>query len=292
MRLGFLGLGVMGQPMARNLLTAGRPLLVWNRTASRAESLRAAGAAVAATPHELFAESDVVLMMLAHAEAIDATLQRGSTEFAQLVRGRVLVHMGTTAPDFSRALGEDVEAAGGRYVEAPVSGSRLPAETGQLVGMLAGAPEVVEQVRPAIEPMCARTVFCGLAPNALLTKLAVNLYLITMVTGLAEAVHFADRYGVDLGLLVDVLDAGPMASSVSRVKAGMLVARDFTVQAGLADVLTNNRLIAEAAEARGIAAPLLQACHALYREAADLGLGGADMAAVVQAIEARTDRGR
>jgi 3-hydroxyisobutyrate dehydrogenase len=292
MRLGFLGLGVMGRPMALNLVASGRPLVVWNRSSDRAAELAAAGARVVATPADVFAETEVVLMMLAHAEAIDAVLRRGTPEFEAMVRQRVLVHMGTTAPSFSQSLGADVVAAGGRYLEAPVSGSRLPAESGQLVAMLAGDGELAELVGPALEPVCARTVFCGSVPNALLTKLAVNLYLITMVTGLAEAMHFADRNGVDLGLLVDVLGAGPMASDVSRVKAGMVVERDFTVQAALADVLTNNRLIAEAADARGLATPLLHTCHQLYREALELGLGANDMAAVVQALEARTDRGR
>jgi 3-hydroxyisobutyrate dehydrogenase len=129
---------------------------------------------------------------------------------------------------------------------------------------------------------------CGPVPNALVMKLAVNLFLITMVTGLAEATHFAERHGLDLAQFVAVLDAGPMASDVSRAKAAKLLVGDFAVQAAVSNVLENNRLIAAAARAARIASPLLDACHALYAEAVGLGLADADMAAVVRAIEERT----
>jgi 3-hydroxyisobutyrate dehydrogenase len=172
-----------------------------------------------------------------------------------------------------------------------VSGSRTPAEAGELVAMLAGEREVLEEVRPLLEPMCAETIICGPVPTALLMKLSVNLFLNTMVACLAEAFHFADRHGLDLQQFLAVLDAGPMASSVSRVKAPKLVARDFAVQASSSNVLENTRLIAEAARQADLASPLLDVCHALYAETVALGHGQSDMAAVVRAIEARTESG-
>lgn len=289
--LGFIGLGSMGEPMALNLLKAGMPVLVWNRSAGKCELLRAAGAKVAASPAELFSQVDVVILMLANGAAIDAALERGTANFVANVAQRIIVHMGTTSPEYSRELEAVIRGAGGHYVEAPVSGSRKPAEAGQLVAMLAGDAEAVASVRPLLAPMCRETIVCGEVPNALLLKLAVNLFLIATVTGLAESVHFADRHGLDLGQLVAVLNAGPMASDVSRVKLPKLVGRDFAVQAGIVDVLMNNRLIAEAARKAGIASPLLDVCHALYGETVTLGHGALDMAAVVKAIEARSDSG-
>jgi 3-hydroxyisobutyrate dehydrogenase len=280
---GFLGLGVMGQPMALNLARAGTPLVVWNRTPGRCDPVRAAGAAVAATPAEVVERAEVVLVMLADPAAIDAVLSRIPD-----LAGRTIVHMGTTAPEYSQGLGDRVRAAGGRYVEAPVSGSRKPAEAGQLVAMLAGEPGDVERVRPLLAPMCHETVVCGPVPQALLMKLAVNVFLISTVTGLAEAVHFADRHELDLAKLAAVLNAGQMASAISRVKVAKLVDGDFEVQASIRDVLENNRLIAEAARAADIASPLVDVCHALYGETLDLGYGNADMAAVIRAVEARS----
>ncbi len=288
MRVGFVGLGVMGQPMAMNLARAGTPLAVWNRTSARTEPLRHAGARVAGTVDEVFEQAEVVLLMLADEEAMDEVLGRTTRRFDTLTRDHVLVHMGTTSPEYSAALERDVRAAGGAYVEAPVSGSRTPAEAGQLIGMLAGAPEPVAVVRPVLEPMCARLVECGSVPDALRMKLAVNLFLITMVTGLAESAHFAASHNLDLSVYREVLDTGPMASSVSRIKAAKLVDGDFTVQAGVVDVLKNNRLVAAAARSAGVASPLLDVCHTLFTETVDLGHGNLDMVGVVRAIEART----
>ena len=154
--------------------------------------------------------------------------------------------------------------------------------------MLAGEPAVTDEIRPLLRPMCHETIVCGPVPNALLMKFSVNLFLITMVTGLAEAAHFADRHGLDMRRFFCVLDAGPMASDVSRMKAGKLVARDFAVQASISDVLENNcRWIAESARQAGIASPPLDVCHALYGETHALGLGDTDMVAVIRAIEER-----
>ncbi|GGK72264.1 2-hydroxy-3-oxopropionate reductase [Planomonospora parontospora subsp. parontospora] len=290
MDVGFLGLGLMGRPMALNLVRAGTRLVVWNRSPGRCDVLRAAGAGVAASPAEVFERARVVVLMLADEAAIDAVLERGTPRFAAKVAGHVVVHMGTTAPGYSAALEADVRAAGGDYVEAPVSGSRGPAEAGRLVAMLAGEPDAVGEVRPLLRPMCHETVVCGAVPSASLMKLAVNLFLITMVTGLAEAVHFADRHDLDPEVFLHVLGSGPMASTVSRTKAAKLAGRDFSPQAAIADVLKNNRLIAEAARGSGTASPLLDVCLALFGETLTLGHGGSDMAAVIHAIEARTSR--
>ncbi|MFF9768041.1 NAD(P)-dependent oxidoreductase [Streptomyces sp. NPDC014636] len=288
MHVGFIGLGVMGRPMALRLASAGTPLLVWNRTPERAEPLRAAGADVAADAGEVFARAEVVLLMLADEAAVDAVLGRGTPELAARVADRTIVHMGTTSPEYSHALQADIRAAGGRYVEAPVSGSRVPAEQGRLVAMLAGEEAAVATVRPLLAPMCRETFPCGPAPGALLMKLSVNLFLITQVTGLAEAFHFAERQGLDRRLFLDVLDAGPMASGVSRMKAPKLRERDFAVQAAALDVLKNNRLIAEAARKARLASPLLDVCHTLFEETVAQGYGGEDMVAVLRAIETRT----
>ena len=154
MTLGFIGLGVMGQPMALNLARAGASLLVWNRSAERCDALRAAGATVAANAAEVFRQAHIVILMMATDAAIDVVLERGTPAFAISVAGKTIVHMGTTAADYSRQLEADIRAVGGRYVEAPVSGSRKPAEAGQLVAMLAGDESAVAEVRSLIRPIC------------------------------------------------------------------------------------------------------------------------------------------
>jgi len=287
MRIGFIGLGIMGAPMALNLARGGQPLIVWNRSADKTGPLRAAGAEVADNVDEVFATADAVILMLAREAAIDDVLGRGSAVFADRVRGRTLIHMGTTAPEYSKALESDVRGAGGSYVEAPVSGSRAPAEAGELVAMLAGEADAVERVRPLFAPMCRDVIACGAVPNALLMKLAVNIFLISTVTGLAEAANFAVSQGLDMQLFKRIADGGQMASAISRIKTRKLVEGDFTPQAAIADVLKNNRLVLDAARASRTPVPLLDVCGDLYAEAVEVGLGALDMAAVSKAIAAR-----
>ena len=288
--VGLIGLGSMGEPMALNLARAGTPLVVWNRTPDKAQALASAGADVAASVKEVFERTQTIILMLTDSKAMDAVLGRGTPAFAGLVRDRTVVHMGTTSPSYSRGLAADLRVAGSRYVEAPVSGSRKPAETGQLIAMLAGEMDAVEAVRPLLAPMCRETVVCGPVPNALSMKLASNLFLIAMVTGLAEAVNYAGRQGLDLDQFVSLLGAGPLSSDLLRMKAPKLVARDFTVQASIANVLESHRLITDAAREADIALPLLDTCHALYKEASSLGLGETDVVAVLRAIEERSSR--
>jgi 3-hydroxyisobutyrate dehydrogenase len=287
--IGFVGLGVMGRPMAANLARAGRPLVVWSRTRSHCDEVAALGSQVADSAAEVFARCRIVVLMLATESAVDDVLDRQAGGLPPLVRDRVVVGMGTTSPGYSAGLAADVAAAGGEYVEAPVSGSRVPAERAELVAMVAGSPDAVAEIRPVLEPMCRSIVDCGAVPGALTMKLAVNCYLVTTVAALAESAHFAARHGLDLDTFAAVLDAGQTASSISRLKLAKLRTRDFTVQAAIADVRKNSRLVADAAERAGIAAPLVALADELYAETVSLGYGGEDMAAVVRALEVRTD---
>jgi 3-hydroxyisobutyrate dehydrogenase len=208
--------------------------------------------------------------------------------FAELVRDHLVVHMGTTSPEYSAELAADVDAAGGQYVEAPVSGSRVPAENAELVAMVAGAPDTIETVRPVLGAMCRQLVDCGAVPGALTMKLAVNLHLVTAVASLAEAANFAARRGLDVAKFVEIIDGGQLASPIARIKAAKLRDRDFGVQAAIHDVRKNSKLATDAARAAGVATPLAVEADRLYAETVELGFGHEDMAAVVRALEARS----
>lgn len=289
--VGFIGLGIMGQPMALNLVRAGISLTVWNRSHDKYAPLLAAGATAALSPAEVFSRARVVFVMLVNEAATDAVLARGTPDFEHMVKGRTVVCMGSNSPDYSRGLAADISAAGGRYVEAPVSGSRKPAEAGQLVALLGGHPEVVSEITPLLRPMCREAVVCGAVGNGLLMKLSVNLFLNQMMAALAEAVHFADRQGLNLRAFEAAIDASPLASGVTRVKVPKLVARDFAPQAAATDALNSERLIKATARKTGLATPLLDAGLKLYEECVTQGHGGLDMSAVLHAIEARTASG-
>lgn len=288
--VGFIGLGIMGVPMATHLVRAGFDVVVWARSAAPVDELVSLGARPAADVAGVFADAETVVLMLRDEAAVDDVLRRGSASFAGMVAGHTVVQMGTFTPAFSRTLAREVGDAGGRYVEAPVSGSRGPAIEGTLVGMLAGDPDAVAHAEPVVAAMCAQTFRCGEVPSALAMKLAVNTFLITMVTGLAETFHFADRAGADLDLLRDILAAGPMASVVSRGKAEKLTADDLSAQAAISDVLKNARLAEDAAHEAGSDHPLITASRELYEEAEAAGHGRLDMIGVIAALTARAER--
>ena len=287
-RTGFIGLGTMGAPFATRLLDAGVALTVWNRTPERCAPLVARGAVRASDVAEVFATCATVMLMLLDEAAVDAVLARGTPAFDERVCGTTLVMLGTTSAGYSAQLANDVRRCRGTYVEAPVSGSRVQAEDGALVGLLAGEAASLDRVVPLLAPSCRTLVRCGEVPAALRTKLAVNHYLIVLVTALAEAFAAADAAGVDPRVLRSVLDAGPMASAVSRIKLDKLVSGDFTAQAAIRDVATIADLAAGQARDAGVEAPLIDVAARLFRRAHARGLGAFDMVAVLQPRVART----
>jgi 3-hydroxyisobutyrate dehydrogenase len=288
-KLGFIGLGTMGQPMALNLTRAGHPLTVWHRSPQKCVPLSDAGATIVDDVADVFRRSDVVFLMLIDSAAVDHVLRRGTPSFAAQLSGRTVVNMSSVEPHYSSGLEKDIKDAGGRFVEAPVSGSRVPAETGQLVAMVAGDLSVVSDVSPLLRPMCHEIVFCGSAGSGLRMKLAVNIFMLVLATGLAEAVHFADRQKLDRQLLQRILNAGPMSSAFSRIKLAKLVADDFSAQALARDGCNSTRLITDAARDAHIAASLMDVCRELYEETVALGHGSSDMISVIRAIEARSN---
>lgn len=282
-RVGFAGIGIMGEPMAGRLLDAGTPLTVWSRRAEAYAGLVARGATLAADPDTLFATCDVVMLMLRDEAATDAVLGRGTEAFARRVAGTRVVVMGTNSPGYSAALAAEIRAAGGGYVEAPVSGSRVPAERGELVVMLAGADAAaLDDTAALLAPLARAVVRCGEVPGALRTKIAVNHYMMAMVASLAESLATARTAGVDLPSVVEVLEASPMDSPIGRVKAAKLLAGDESPQAAIADVVKNCRLVLDAAREAGAATPIIDVVAGLYERTAASGFADADMVAVAR----------
>ena len=287
MRVAFLGLGLMGEPMAVNLLRSGVSLTVWNRSATAARRLAALGAQVAPSAPEAIGAAPVVILMLRNSQVIDDVLGRNTERFERQVRERIVVNMGTVAPGYSIALAREVERAGGRYVECPVSGSRSVAEGAELVAMASGAQAMIDDIEPLILKMAKAVHRCGPVPGALQMTLAVNLFLIALVTGLAEAVTFARSAGLDIDLFRTILDAGPMASTVSRTKLDKVIAGDLSAQATISDVLQNCLLIQAVARQQRCATPMLDIGQSLLKEAVEMGEGETDMIGVIAAIARR-----
>ncbi|KAJ4147430.1 hypothetical protein LMH87_001950 [Akanthomyces muscarius] len=285
MRVGFMGLGFMGTPMALNLSRKFQ-LTVWNRTAAKCAPFQATSAAIADTPAVVLRQSDVVFTMLINEAAYRAVLDK---DFTDALRGRTIINTSSVSVAFSKFLDEQVRQAGGRYLEMPVSGSRVPAEQGQLVGMLAGDRDEARRVDPLLKTITKAAVYCGEIGMGLRTKFAINLFLITMTAGLAESMNLARAQGLDVNAFGEVLDAGPMASAYSRLKVAKMIAEDWSPQAAISDCSSVTELVQEAAAEVGAETPLMTVCDSLYKEAVSRGFGGDDMISIHQVMTPATN---
>lgn len=280
MRIGFLGLGTMGTPMALNLRRQ-FPVTVWNRNGAKCTPLIEAGAKAAKTPSEVVEKPDVIFTMLFDGKAIQSMIDNEpDNNFMKAIRGKTLINTSSVHVAFSHKLAQQVQGAGGKFVEMPVSGSKGPAEQGQLVGMMAGDPEVAEQIRPVIEPITTAAIYCGPIGSGLKAKYSINLFLVSVTTGLAESVNLARAQGLDLDAFGQVLNSCPLASAYSKIKIAKILNGDWTPQAAIKDCYNSTELIKSAAQGVQVQTPLIQVCNSLYREAQEIGLGEEDMMAV------------
>lgn len=284
--IGFIGLGVMGLPMARNLVNKGVSLRTWNRTAKDVSDFAEGGSVdIAQTARDVLRTTPVSILMLLDQPAIDSVLERGTGAFVENVRGRTIICMSSVAPDYAVQLAVDIEQSGGVYLEAPVSGSRTPAETGELVCLLGGSQTTVEQATPFLECMCKKLIHCGAIGDALRMKLAINLYLNSMLVALAEATNFAQAAELPLDKFLLAMDAGPMSCDFISAKLPKMISRDFSVQAAVSDAFASTCLIAAEAKYLGVATSLLAISSELYRHASETFDPRLDMSVVLCTIE-------
>jgi 3-hydroxyisobutyrate dehydrogenase-like beta-hydroxyacid dehydrogenase len=227
-RIGWIGLGKMGEPMARNLRMAGHDLSVWNRTANKAERLVRAGAVLAASAAEAAKGSDFVFAMLADDAALRSALLGPSGAVVAMHKGAVLVEMSTVSPAVSSELAEACAAMGVRYLRAPVSGSVAFAEGAKLTVLASGPSDVYAATLPFLQALSARQVHVGLACEARVMKLALNMMVGLSAAMMGEALALGERNGLTREVMLDVIGASAVASPLVTYKLPMLRTRDYT----------------------------------------------------------------
>ncbi|MEA4855479.1 NAD(P)-dependent oxidoreductase [Solidesulfovibrio sp.] len=283
-KIGFLGLGIMGTAMSRNCLKAGYDVMVWNRSKEPVAALAAAGARVAATPAEAAAYGEVVIVMLTGPEACQAVLFGPHGAAESLDPGKVVVNMSTISPAYARQAAAGVRATGADYLDAPVSGSKKPAEEGTLVILAGGEEATITAVEPVLLAMGKKVARCGEAGMGSTMKITVNVLLGALAEGLAETVRLGEALGISRDALLDVILAGPMANELYRLKAPMLRSDTYPPQFPAKHMAKDLRFAKEAAAAAGAVAPTLAVLTALYDKLVDTGLGDADFASVIKAL--------
>ncbi len=283
-KIGFLGLGIMGTAMARNLLRAGYDLTVWNRTASRCDPLVAEGARAAASPAEVAETSPVIFAMVADPGASTELCFGRNGVLEAMGPWKAYVDFSTVDPATSRRIGEAVQTRGGRFLEAPVSGSRQPAEEGKLIILAAGDRSLYDELLPAFSPLSKKSVYLGETGKASAMKLTVNLVMAQMMVALSEGLALSGRAGLASDQVLEIFDAGVMANPLFRTKGPRMAAGDFAAAFPLKHAQKDLRLALALADELSQPLAGAAASNETFKRARALGLGEEDFSAVFRAV--------
>lgn len=283
--VGFIGLGIMGRPMARNLLNAGFPLMVWNRTKSKSDDLVAEGARWAETPASLAREASVVIIMVTDSPDVEQVVLGSGGVIEGIRPDSVVIDMSTISPKVERAIGRRLAGKEVAYLDAPVSGGSWGAIQGTLAIMVGGDQSVFQRVRPVFEAMGKSITYTGGSGAGQVTKLVNQILVAVTLGGVAEALVFASRAGADLLQTIEAVKGGAagswqLANLGPRIVAGDL-APGFMINLQLKDL----RLILEMAQELALPLPMTALVMQLYRAAVADGKGECGTQAVATVLE-------
>ena len=281
---GFLGLGIMGNAMAKNLLKAGFKVTVWNRSQDKCAELSALGAAVAATPAEVTSSCSITIAMLADPAAAHAVCFDPGGALEGIGAGRGYVDMSTVDAATACRIGAAITNKGGRFLEAPVSGSKKPAQDGTLIILAAGDRGLFDQALPLFEKMGKKSLFLGEPGRGAQMKLIVNMMMGGMMTIFCEGLALADKAGLSGSDLLEVIDAGAMANPMFKMKGAQIAQGVFDPAFPLKHMQKDLRLAVALGDTLG--QPLFSAAAAneSFKRAKSLGLSDQDFCAVFRAI--------
>jgi len=283
--VGFLGLGIMGHAMAANLVKAGFDVTVWNRTASKCATLVAAGAKQAATPREVAESCDITIAMLADPAASREACFGKDGVLAGLAQGRGYIDMSTVDDDTAREIAEAVTAKGARFLEAPVSGTKKPAEDGTLVILAGGDRSLYDEAGPLFDKLGKKRVFLGNVGQGARMKLVVNMIMGQMMVALSEGLALGLKGDLDGEQILDVLEAGAMACPIFKGKGPMLLRGDATTSFPLKHMQKDLRLAVALSEQLGQSLQGGSTANEIFKRANIAGHGDADIAAVYRVVQ-------
>ncbi|KIH96418.1 3-hydroxyisobutyrate dehydrogenase [Streptomonospora alba] len=269
-----LGTGIMGAPMARNIAAAGLEVRVWNRTAAKARPLADQGCTVAGSPEEAVADADAIVTMLTDGEAVESAMAGLAPP-----RGAVWAQTTTAGVAATERLARRAADLELEFVDAPVLGTRAPAEQGTLVVLAAGPERARTRLAPVFDAIGSRTVGMDRIGDASRLKMVANSWVLALTSATGEAVALAEGLGVDPRSFLDLVSGGPLDSGYLHAKAGVILDGDYTPSFSVANAAKDARLVREAAEAAGVRVDLAAATEDRMRRAADSGHGDEDMAA-------------
>jgi 3-hydroxyisobutyrate dehydrogenase-like beta-hydroxyacid dehydrogenase len=287
MRVGFIGLGIMGSRMAANLARAGHELTVWNRTREKADAwAKEHGGTVADTPAAAAATAEVLISMVVDGAQVEQVLLGPDGAATEAPAGLLCVDMSTIAPADAQRIGATLRTRGIAFMDAPVTGSSPKAQDGTLTIMAGGEDQDFERAKPLFEAMGEVVLHVGPLGHGQTIKVVNNAVAAVNTAVVAQALLVGKRAGVDLDALEAVMNAGSGGSKMLELKAGPMREHDFTTLFKLEHMLKDVRLCLEAAERAGASFPYAEKTEAILSEAEAQGLGEQDFAALLTVLEA------
>jgi 3-hydroxyisobutyrate dehydrogenase len=278
-KIGWIGLGKMGVPMSQNLVKAGYPVAVYNRSKEKEDALKAKGVATAASPRDLIKRSEVIIMMVTDDKAIHDIFNGDQGLLAEKTTGKIIINMSTVSPAISREMAALCEKEGNHYLDAPVSGSVKQAEEAQLVIMAGGDQATFEKVKPILECLGRMAMLVGDHGAGNTAKLAINALLGLQAQGLAEAVLFAKQHGIKTGDLMTLINNSALGNVFMKIKGEAIIRDNYQAAFALKHIAKDLRL----AKDMGLSSPLGEVVFRTFQEA-EPAHGEEDIIAVIKQL--------
>ena len=286
MRVGFVGLGIMGRPMAKNLLKAGFDVTAYNRSPGPREELAEAGADTVTTPREAAAGAETVITNVTDSPDVEQVILGPDGVIEGAARGTLVIDMSTISPEVTRRIGAALAERGVKMLDAPVSGGDAGAIAGTLAIMAGGDAEDVERARPLFEAMGQRITHCGPLGAGQTVKLCNQVAITGALLGVCEALLFAQKSGVEPAVMVEAIAAGAAGSWQLSNLGPKMIARDFAPGFKVGLMRKDLRLALENAQQQNIALPGLALVAQLFAGVAAAGLEDEGTQALLKALEA------
>lgn len=283
-KIGYLGMGIMGSAMAERLVDAGFDVTVWNRSRDKCSGLEAKGAKVANTAKAVIESCDITFACTSDPASAKAVVFGEAGVLAGISAGKCFVDMSTVDEATTKEIGAAIVAAGGRYLEGPVSGSKGPAQQGKLVILAAGDKALQEEAQPCFDVMGKRTFFLGEVGAGARMKLVINMVMGINMVALSEGLALGTKAGLDEASIMDVISEAAIACPMYAMKGPKMLARDFATAFPLKHQEKDVRLAVELADQVGQSLPLASAAHEAYKAASADGRGDEDFSAVFASV--------
>lgn len=286
--VGIIGLGLMGKPMARNLLEAGFPLTVWNRSRAAIDELAAEGARAAASAREVAAASDVVITIVPDSPDVEAVLLGTDGVMAGARPGLLVIDMSTISPAVTRRLHAEVATRGCRMLDAPVSGGDVGAKAGTLSIMVGGTREDFDAAQPVLAAMGRTITHCGPAGSGQLVKACNQIVIAVVLSGISEALVFAQHAGLSPDVLIPVLQGGSARTQMMELRGARMAAHEFTPGFKASFHRKDLRIALETAHEMGISLGFTTQVADMFDRLVERGQGDLDNSAVFTIVEERS----